>query len=93
MEGRGIWGVILVTVVTIEGVPHPLVTLAPGVNVEVDIYVEIHSRLLILVTLVMIGMMILMRGHSRGRLVRGLVTRIMMMVVAMMIQRRGMRQR
>ena len=47
-------------VVTIEGVTHPLITVAPTrVDVEVDIDVEIHSRLLILVTLVMIGGVVL----------------------------------
>ena len=56
VEWLGVRRVILMAVVTIEGVTHPLVTVAPArVDVEVDIDVEIHSRLLILVTLVMIG--------------------------------------
>ena len=92
MEGRGVGRVILVTIVTIEGALYPLVTLAPGVDVEVDIDVEIHPRLLVLmVTLVMIGMVIL-RGPCRGRRVRGLMTGMMMMVVTMRIQRRRMGQ-
>ena len=59
VEGLGVRGVILVTVVTVVGVSQPIVTLAPGVDVEVDINVEVHSRLLIMVTLMMVRMMIL----------------------------------
>lgn len=57
MKCRGIGGVILVTVVTIMS--RPMVTRAPGVDVEVDIDVKIHSWLLIMITLMMIGMVIL----------------------------------
>ena len=57
MKCRGIGGVILVSVVTIMS--RPMVTRAPGVDVEVDIDVKIHSWLLIMITLMMIGMVIL----------------------------------
>ena len=53
LECRGVRGVILVRVVTIVTI------MAPGVDVEVDIDVKIHSLLLIMITLVMIRMMIL----------------------------------